>query len=113
MSERSFLFLFVNGQQKLSWCHAAKPFLIAFIVVEADVFSNSFIKFTIFLKMSKIIHFGLQYAPEAFHRGIVQALSGTRHTLTNLFLFQLFAESSAGILCASVTMDQGPVIVAL
>ena len=60
-----------------------------------------------------VVHFSFQYAPEAFHRGIVQALAWTRHTLANLLLFHPFTESMAGVLCASVTMNQRSIIIAL
>ena len=76
-------------------------------VVIMDIGLNHLDKFTFAGKLSAVIAFPLQNAPEALHRAVIDAMRHAGHALRHACLHELVVESAVGVLESSVTMEQG------
>ncbi len=91
---------------ELHGSHATQPFLVSSCVVEVYVLFNGIDQILFVCKLSQIVHFGFQDAPESFHRAIVDTSANSGHTLDHLCLIQFCAEDLAGVLETTVTVEQ-------
>ena len=76
-------------------------------VVIMDIGFNHLDKFTFAGKLSAVIAFPLQNAPETLHRTVIDAMRHTGHTLRHACLHELVVESAVGVLEPSVAVKTG------
>ena len=98
--------IFLCGGMKLHRCHAAKPLLVSFGIIEMDVFFNSRDQFLLISEFSQIVHLRFQDSPKSFHRAIVNTMSNSGHTLHHLCGIQLCPKILVCILESTVTVEQ-------
>ena len=83
----------------------AESALQPLVIVVTDVFFNRSDKCFSVCEFSAIVAFSFEYAPESFHRTVVNALADPRHTLDHPGVCQFCVEDIAGILEATVAVE--------
>ena len=84
----------------------AEVALDAPVVVVTDIIFNHIDQLFFRGKAVAVVSFPLQYAPKAFHRAVVNALSHAGHALLHAGFLQFVMECAIGVLKAPVTMKQ-------